>query len=152
VLAPLLDRALDLPPERRSEFLTSACGGDAALRAELERLLLAGEATGDLLSGPAAAFAAPMVTWVARQGTEPAPPAGFAAGDWLGPYLIEGELGRGGMATVYRAHDPRHGRLVALKVLRAEVAGVLGRERFSREIAIVARLRHPGILPLYDSG
>ena len=56
------------------------------------------------------------------------------------------------MATVYRAHDPRHDRAVAIKVLRADVAGVLARERFAREIAIVARLDHPRILPLYESG
>jgi serine/threonine-protein kinase len=153
VLGPLLDQALELPSERRSEFLRSACAGDPALRAELERLLQAGQSGDDLLSAPAASFAAPMVAWVARKRSALRPqPAGFAAGEQLGPYLIEGELGRGGMATVYRAHDPSTGRTVALKVLRAEVAGAIGRERFAREIAIIARLEHRGILPLYDSG
>ena len=75
-----------------------------------------------------------------------------AAGEWLGPYLIEGELGRGGMATVYLAHDPKHQRRVALKVLRPEISGALGADRFAREIAIAARLSHPHILPLFDSG
>lgn len=67
-------------------------------------------------------------------------------------YTIERELGRGGMATVYLASDLKHGREVAIKVLRAEVAAVLGRDRFLREIQIAARLQHPHILPLFDSG
>ena len=66
-------------------------------------------------------------------------------------YRIERELGRGGMATVYLAHDVKHGRPVALKVLRPEIAGLLGPDRFLREIEFAARLNHPNILPLYDS-
>ncbi len=69
-----------------------------------------------------------------------------------GRYTIERELGQGGMATVYLAHDVKHDREVAIKVLRVEVAESLGRERFVREIRIAARLTHPHILPLYDSG
>lgn len=67
-------------------------------------------------------------------------------------YRIERELGRGGMATVYLAEDVKHGRLVAIKVLRPELAASLATTRFLREIEIAARLRHPHILPLYDSG
>ena len=67
-------------------------------------------------------------------------------------YRIERELGRGGMATVYLADDLKHGRQVAIKVLRPELAMALGAERFLREIATTANLRHPHILPLYDSG
>ncbi len=67
-------------------------------------------------------------------------------------YRIDGELGRGGMATVYLAHDVKHQRSVALKVLLPELASVVGSERFLREIEIAARLRHPHILPLLDSG
>jgi serine/threonine-protein kinase len=69
-----------------------------------------------------------------------------------GRYAIEGELGHGGMATVYLARDLRHHREVALKVLRPELAAALGPERFLREIRITAGLNHPHILPLYDSG
>ena len=69
-----------------------------------------------------------------------------------GRYTIERELGRGGMATVYLAHDLRHDRPVALKVLRPELAAAIGPERFLREIQIAARLTHPNILPLHDSG
>ena len=67
-------------------------------------------------------------------------------------YLIERELGQGGMATVYLAHDVRHDRKVALKVLRPELAAVIGAERFLHEIKTTANLQHPHILPLNDSG
>ena len=67
-------------------------------------------------------------------------------------YTIERVLGRGGMATVYVAEDLRHSRPVAIKVLRPDVAAAIGAERFLREIAIVARLTHPHVLPLIDSG
>jgi eukaryotic-like serine/threonine-protein kinase len=67
-------------------------------------------------------------------------------------YRIERELGQGGMATVYLAEDVRHHRKVAVKVLRPELAAALGAERFLREIETTANLRHPHILPLYDSG
>ncbi|MBI3791541.1 MAG: protein kinase, partial [Gemmatimonadetes bacterium] len=69
-----------------------------------------------------------------------------------GRYAIERELGRGGMATVYLARDVRHDRDVAVKVLNAHVAETLGRERFEREIKLAARLTHPHILALFDSG
>src|SRR5256884_9260875 len=67
-------------------------------------------------------------------------------------YAIERELGRGGAATVYVAQDRRHGREVAVKVLRPDVAAAIGAERFLREITIAARLTHPHVLPLLDSG
>ncbi len=67
-------------------------------------------------------------------------------------YTVDREIGRGGMATVYLAHDLKHDRDVALKVLHAEVASSVGRERFLREIQITARLNHPHILTLIDSG
>ena len=67
-------------------------------------------------------------------------------------YAVERELGRGGMATVFLAQDRKHGRPVAIKVLHSELAAALGAERFLREIEIAARLQHPHILPLYDSG
>ena len=67
-------------------------------------------------------------------------------------YRFERELGQGGMATVYLAHDLKRDRLVAVKALRPEIAASLGRERFLREIQIASRLSHPHILPLHDSG
>jgi serine/threonine protein kinase len=67
-------------------------------------------------------------------------------------YRLERELGQGGMATVYLAHDLRHDRPVALKVLHSELAVTLGAERFQREIKLAARLQHPHILTVLDSG
>ncbi|HEX2721955.1 MAG TPA: protein kinase [Gemmatimonadaceae bacterium] len=67
-------------------------------------------------------------------------------------YLVECELGKGGMATVYLARDLRHGRKVALKVMHPELTAVLGAERFLSEIHVTATLQHPHILPLFDSG
>ncbi len=69
-----------------------------------------------------------------------------------GTYAVERELGRGGMATVFLAEDVKHGRQVAIKVLHPELASSMGAGRFAREIEIAARLQHPHILPLYDSG
>jgi serine/threonine protein kinase/tetratricopeptide (TPR) repeat protein len=67
-------------------------------------------------------------------------------------YAVERELGQGGMATVFVATDLRHGRQVAIKVLRPELSAALGEERFYREIEVAAALTHPNILPLHDSG
>ena len=69
-----------------------------------------------------------------------------------GRYAVERELGEGGMATVYLADDLRHERKVALKVLKPELAAVVGAERFLAEIKVTANLQHPHILPLHDSG
>jgi serine/threonine protein kinase/tetratricopeptide (TPR) repeat protein len=67
-------------------------------------------------------------------------------------YRIERELGAGGMATVYLAHDVKHDRQVAVKVLRPELAAAIGAERFLAEIKVMANLQHPNLVPLFDSG
>ncbi|MEQ1691162.1 MAG: protein kinase, partial [Gemmatimonas sp.] len=67
-------------------------------------------------------------------------------------YRIERELGQGGMASVYLAEDLKHDRKVAIKVLKSELAAVLGAERFVVEIKTTAAMSHPHILPLFDSG
>jgi tRNA A-37 threonylcarbamoyl transferase component Bud32/tetratricopeptide (TPR) repeat protein len=77
--------------------------------------------------------------------------ARLAAG-LAGRYRIDRDVGRGGMATVYLAHDLRHAREVAIKVLRPELAAALGAERFLREIRLAARLQHPHVLTVLDSG
>jgi eukaryotic-like serine/threonine-protein kinase len=69
-----------------------------------------------------------------------------------GSYVLERELGRGGMATVFLARDAKHDRPVALKVLHPELAASLGPDRFLREIKLAARLQHPHILTVLDSG
>ena len=78
---------------------------------------------------------------------------GSALAEALGDrYVLERELGRGGMATVYLARDLRHDRKVALKVLRPELSAIIGADRFLSEIRTTANLQHPHILPLFDSG
>src|SRR5687768_758140 len=81
--------------------------------------------------------------------TEPSPRLSAAL---AGRYRIERELGQGGMATVYLAQDEKHDRKVAIKVLKPELAAVIGAERFLSEIKTTANLQHPHILPLHDSG
>ena len=78
-------------------------------------------------------------------------PAALSA-ELVGRYVVEREVGSGGMASVYLEQDVRHDRRVALKVLRPELAASVGAERFFREIQVTARLTHPNILPLLDSG
>ncbi|MEP6692941.1 MAG: protein kinase, partial [Gemmatimonadaceae bacterium] len=79
-------------------------------------------------------------------------PAPSIAAPLADRYTLERELGRGGMATVYLAEEKKHGRKVAIKVMRPELAASVGAERFLREIGIAARLSHPHIVPLIDSG
>src|SRR5574341_76400 len=69
-----------------------------------------------------------------------------------GRYVLEREIGHGGMATVYVARDVRHDRRVAVKVLHPDLAAAIGAERFLAEIKVTANLQHPHILPLHDSG
>ncbi len=78
--------------------------------------------------------------------------SGGPQGSLASRYFLEREVGRGGMATVYLAKDLKHGREVALKVIRPELAAAVGTERFLREIEITAGLNHPHVLPLLDSG
>jgi len=142
-LAVLVDTALDAAPEDRAAVLAKLSEGDAARLTVLEQLVLECEREMPLLDRPAAErFSSLFVD-------EADAPMPAVLG---GRYRIEREIGRGGMARVYLAHDVKHARDVAVKVIRPDLAASLGRERFLREIAIAARLRHPNIVPLYDSG
>ncbi|MFL5620578.1 MAG: protein kinase domain-containing protein [Gemmatimonadaceae bacterium] len=143
LLEPLIDAVLDAPPERRSKLLAQLSGGDAIRRAELERLVAQCERSYSPLEGAAAEQFAAML------GDEEAPPMPESL---AGRYRLVREVGRGGMAIVYLARDLKHGRDVAVKIVRPDVAAALGPGRFLREIEIAARLRHPHIVPLYDSG
>lgn len=139
---PLLDAALDLPTAARSAFLDRACAADAALRDAVGGVLAACDRGDAMLVTPAGVtyaslLAAPTVALPALLG---------------GRYQVGREIGRGGMATVYLADDLRHDRQVAVKVLRPDVAWLIGCDRFRRETEVAARLVHPHILPLYDSG
>ena len=142
MLEVLLDAALELDTVERSDFLDQQCGRDALLRAEVGALLVACERGDSILTEPAVIAFEPLFAF-------PTPTLPQLLG---GRYHIAHEIGRGGMATVYLADDPKHGRRVAVKVLHAELARLIGRERFLREIEIAARLSHPHILPLHDSG
>jgi serine/threonine-protein kinase len=138
-----LDQLLDAPTAERPALLGRLSANDRDRRRELEHLLAECERPRALLDRPAAERFAEL----ARD--EPMIKEGSVLGD---RYVIRRELGRGGMARVYLADDRRHARPVAVKIVRPELAASLGRDRFLREISIVARMRHPNIMPLFDSG
>jgi Tol biopolymer transport system component len=140
-LASLVDRLLDAPPADRRGIVEQLSAGNPARRAELEALLAECENESALLSAPAAE------RFSALFDDDFQFPAGLTD-----RYRVVSELGRGGMATVYLAHDLKHGRDVAVKVVHPTVAATLGADRFLREIEIAAQLHHPHIVPLYDSG
>ena len=132
----VVDGALDLAPAERTSYLDEACHRDPLLREEAARLLEACERAalgGGLFAMPAATVAGGL---------------GAAISD---RFVVERELGRGGMAIVYLARDLRHDREVAIKVLESHVAPT-GAELFLREIRSAARLTHPHVLAVYDSG
>jgi serine/threonine-protein kinase len=134
----ILRGALDCAPDRRADFVREACGTDETLRHEVLSLLGAHAVMrSDFLEQPA----------VGEIGTAPALVQALT-----GRYEIQHEIAHGGMAMVYRARDIRHERPVAIKVMRDEVAAVVGAERFLEEIRVTALLQHPHILPLFDSG
>jgi tetratricopeptide (TPR) repeat protein len=137
------------------------------LRVEVEAQLRACERvaeSNDFLGRPAAAFAAALLARpaageaAAARGDRTAPldPAALTLAALrtalAGRYVVERELGRGGTATVYLARDPRHERLVALKILAPSIGAAMSAERFLQEIRVTAGLTHPHILPLHDSG
>jgi len=141
----ILQAALACEPSRRDVVVAAACGDDQALRREVESLLAAhvDDADDDFLERPAAEVL----------GVPELPPlAARLARALEGRYVIEREIARGGMATVHLARDLRHGRRVAIKVLRDEIAAAIGADRFLEEIRVTASLQHPHILPLFDSG
>ena len=122
----------------RPPFLDQACAGDAALRQEVESMLAA--------HGASSRFGeSPVAGGVAMLNLQP--------GGTLGPYRIDALIGEGGMGQVYRAHDSRIGRDVAIKVLPAEYAADAERlRRFEQESRATGALNHPNILTLYDVG
>ncbi len=142
-LAPLVDAVLDAPPERRGAIIDELCTGDPRRRNELQEIVNECERESPLLNRPAAEGFAELL------GDSSGPDVSGVFGD---RYEIRREAGRGGMARVFLARDIKHGRDVAVKIIRNDVARSLGSERFLQEIAIAARLRHPNIVPMYDSG
>jgi serine/threonine-protein kinase len=148
VVQRVIDGALDLPPNARMAYLDEHCSHDPTLLEEAERLLDACERAGrggGLFSMPVAALARGLASPGSRGA---AVSRGFTISE---RYVVERELGRGGMATVYLARDARHERQVAIKVLEGHVTPE-GADRFLREIRIAARLTHPHVLGVHDSG
>lgn len=152
-VSALLDAALETPSESRQAFVSSI--GDPAVRDEVARLLAACAQVESAHEMPTGGAAAALARQDARDRT------GDDDSDALlhrvreavaGRYAVERELGRGGMAVVWRARDLRHDRLVALKVMRPELAAGMSASRFLQEIEFAARLSHPHIVPLFDSG
>jgi Tol biopolymer transport system component len=141
-LASLVDLLLDAAPEQRGVLIAELSAGDTARHSALERLLAECEREPALFSKPAAERFAALFD----DGSTHFPEA------LAERYRLTRQLERGGMATVYLAHDLKHARDVAVKVVHPGVARAMGADRFLREIAIVAQLHHPHIVPLYDSG
>ena len=141
-VGPLIDLVLDAEPAERRALIEKLSGGDQERAARLAHLVAECARDTPLLERPAAE----RFDALAAQ-ADPLLPELVAD-----RYQVGRELGRGGMACVYLARDIKHGRDVALKVIRPELSISLAHERFLREIEIAARLRHPNIVPLYDSG
>ena len=134
----LFDQARDLEAGAREAWLDAVCADDPSLKTELERMLAADGGAPGILDRPVE---------VSEEDSAP-----VLAGELADQYQIERELGEGGMARVFLAHESKHGRRVVLKVLKPEVASQFGHERFLREARIVAQLAHPHIVGLIDSG
>jgi len=144
VYGPLVNEVLDTPPERRAQFIADACHGDAAMMAQLRQLVEECEQDDAVLDAGAIERFAFLLD---DDETVPKFPATLA-----GRYRVDREIGRGGWAIVFLAHDTAHDRPVAVKVLRPSARARVGSARFLAEIRTTAALRHPHIVPLYDSG
>jgi len=142
-LSTLVDAVLDAPAEQRQQVLSELTKGNARLKDQLEQLVNDCERANPVLDRPAAETFAHLFV---------EPPEPGITGMLGDRYRIEREVGRGGMARVYLARDIKHDRDVAVKVIAPDIAASLGGNRFLQEIAVAARLRHPNIVPMYDSG
>jgi predicted Ser/Thr protein kinase len=142
-LSELFQLALELPPERRSEWLAQQAGSDPELAAHARALVDASETSGGFLDRPLEVEPDDVATMLAAGVVQP--------GDRLGKYEIVREIGRGGMGVVYLARDTTlQGREVALKALPAELsADPARRERLRREAAAAGKIAHPGVATVY---
>ncbi len=140
-LKSIFNRVLEVEPARRAAFLSQACAGDAALRAEVESLLASHNQSPGFLEQPAYEAAAELID---RNS------GGLLPGFRLGPYTVDRKLGQGGMGIVYLAIDTRLGRPVAIKALAPQHMGdAEHRERLRREARVAATLSHPSIATVY---
>ncbi len=156
LLLRLVEEALELPPEERDLFLARHERTNAELLVRSRALLAAcqrAESDVGFLAANAAEFAEPLVRSVdAEEAIDSFVSVPRVAAALEGTYDLVREIGRGGNAVVHLARDVRHARDVAVKIIRAAVTDEAQRVRFFREIAIVAQLRHPYVVPLIDSG
>jgi serine/threonine protein kinase len=171
-VATLLEAALQREPAERARYLDEACRAQPTLKAEVEALVTRA-LTPSFLDSPALVFAAPLLEaggatppdaqqppetlrelfrHMTRDGRASPLPPDCDDNDGNSPYVLEHELAHGGMATVYVAHDVKHDRRVAVKVLDAELTERVGAQRFVEEIRLTAGLQHPHVLALLDSG
>jgi serine/threonine protein kinase len=138
----LFRAALEIQPNKRSEFVSSACSGDQSLKGEVEALIAFAEREWDLIDGPVPEIATLFL---------PEQLPDLAIGESLGHYEILSLLGAGGMGHVYLAQDSRLGRRVALKLLPLEYTKNESRlRRFRQEVRAASALNHPGILTIHD--
>jgi WD40 repeat protein/predicted Ser/Thr protein kinase len=150
----LFDRAVELPPEERAAFLDAACGGDAAVRAEVESLLAYDDGRNSD-AGEERLLKSPVVRGTSLPPTDgEVAPAASGAGlpQRIGHYRILRCIGEGGMGTVYEAEQDNPRRQVALKVIRAGAVSPGLLKRFSQEAHILGRLHHPGIAQIHEAG
>jgi len=150
-ISPILDAVLTMPLEARASHLDRACAGDGELRRHVEELLAAEEASPSFLATVGGERGAPLLADALSAPTpEPATPPQHG----FGAYRLLGELGEGGMGTVYLAErvDGHFEQQVAVKVLKQGVSSAEALRRFLQERQILARLQHPGIARLLDGG
>src|SRR5450432_610677 len=144
----IFNAALECEPAGRPAYLENACGGDEALRREVEALLQQDGHGGQLLSAPIEKVADEVLGGGPTEGSFAAGiTPGITPGSMAGPYRIGERIGAGGMGEVYRARDTRLERTVAIKTLKARFT-----ERFEREARAISALNHPHICTLYDIG
>ncbi|MCP3963877.1 MAG: serine/threonine protein kinase [bacterium] len=141
----LFEQAAELQDDERAAFLSRECGGDADLRVEVEALIKSDEQDGTLLDTPVADV---------LEGILAAEAATPAAGRRFGPYRVEREIGRGGMAVIYTAvrDDDQYRKQVAIKLIKRGMDTDAMVARFRRERQILANLEHPSIARLLDGG
>jgi len=139
-LSALFDAGAEVPRAERERWLAAHCGDDRAMHEELARMLEASDTSGPLDAPP-----------------HPLPAAGAPIAERLaaalaGRYRLDEEIAQGGMGAIFGAYEMKHQRDVILKVLRPDIGFSVGRARFEAEVQIAAKLAHPHIIPLLDSG